>query len=474
MESENGKLFVGGVSRETNEEALKAYFAKFGEVEQTLVMRDRNTGHGRGFGFVTFSDPSVTEKVLQEKHRIQGRTVDVKRARPKNERIQGQHHSLHHHHNNGFSGNTHNGFTNNQFTTKKIFVGGLPSSLTKEEFRSYFESFGNITDVVVIYDRESHRPRGFGFITFDSEEAVDNVLQKRVHELNNKLVEVRRAEPKDRINRQMANDLGYGRGFWFGSFGIYSPYASPSSVYPAGALPYGNTTAAICYGLNPYGVGNSTIGYDGVGYGGFSAVPPRGFWDGFHRSQGTVPYGNSVYYPTYMDGGAYMCSWASWVPNGDNGSHSSSGILRNLNKDDGGGAEVLAVASPPDAVASTFSRSSNDNGDGIHTDVSATTNHAQINDISSSQDSNNVENRSGNNGENQSSNEVENQRDDNVENQSGNNGENQSSNDVENQKDDNVENQSGNNGENQSSNDVENQRDNNVENQSVSEEQSTP
>jgi hypothetical protein len=52
--------------------------------------------------------------------------------------------------------------------TRKIFVGGLPSSITEADFRRYFEQFGVITDVVVMYDHNTQRPRGFGFITYDS------------------------------------------------------------------------------------------------------------------------------------------------------------------------------------------------------------------------------------------------------------------------------------------------------------------
>ena len=52
--------------------------------------------------------------------------------------------------------------------TKKIFVGGLPPTLTEDGFREYFESYGPVTDAVVMYDQNTHRPRGFGFISFDS------------------------------------------------------------------------------------------------------------------------------------------------------------------------------------------------------------------------------------------------------------------------------------------------------------------
>ena len=48
-----------------------------------------------------------------------------------------------------------------------------------------------------MYDHNTQRPRGFGFITYDSEDAVDNVLVKTFHELNGKMVEVKRAVPKE-------------------------------------------------------------------------------------------------------------------------------------------------------------------------------------------------------------------------------------------------------------------------------------
>lgn len=75
MDSDQGKLFIGGISWETTEDKLIEYFSQYGEVMQTVVMRDKVTSRPRGFGFVVFSDPSVLDRVLQEKHTIDGRTV---------------------------------------------------------------------------------------------------------------------------------------------------------------------------------------------------------------------------------------------------------------------------------------------------------------------------------------------------------------------------------------------------------------
>jgi len=48
-----------------------------------------------------------------------------------------------------------------------------------------------------MYNQQTNRPCGFGFISFDSEEAVNRVLHKTFHDLNGKQVEVKRALPKD-------------------------------------------------------------------------------------------------------------------------------------------------------------------------------------------------------------------------------------------------------------------------------------
>ncbi|XP_073102989.1 heterogeneous nuclear ribonucleoprotein 1-like isoform X2 [Elaeis guineensis] len=56
------------------EKRLKEYFGKYGEVLQTVIMRDKVTGRPRGFGFVVFANPSLLDRVLQDKHSIDGRT----------------------------------------------------------------------------------------------------------------------------------------------------------------------------------------------------------------------------------------------------------------------------------------------------------------------------------------------------------------------------------------------------------------
>ncbi|ERN18541.1 hypothetical protein AMTRI_Chr12g238820 [Amborella trichopoda] len=303
MDSDQGKLFVGGISWETNEEILKDHFKQYGEVLDAVIMRDRNTGSARGFGFVVFSDSNVADKALQEKHVIAGRTVEVKKAVPRGEQ---QNSALNKNNNNSGTNSNNNGTTNStsQFRTKKIFVGGLSANLTENEFRSYFEKFGRITDVVVMYDSATHRPRGFGFITFDSEDAVENVMQESFHHLNNKRVEVKRAVPKDGSQSQ---NRGQSRSPMYSSFnnnapiGVYPSYTPRYGVYPG----YGHVSTYLntrggypaYYAIGGYG-GIPQAPY-GPGFANGPPVgPPRSPWNGatiVGPRQCPAPFTNAVY-----------------------------------------------------------------------------------------------------------------------------------------------------------------------------------
>lgn len=53
-----GKIFVGGISWQTTEQGMHSYFSRYGKLIDCVLMRDNKTGRPRGFGFVTFEDPS--------------------------------------------------------------------------------------------------------------------------------------------------------------------------------------------------------------------------------------------------------------------------------------------------------------------------------------------------------------------------------------------------------------------------------
>lgn len=78
----SNKLFVGGLSWDTNDQGLNEAFSQFGDVVEAKVITDRETGRSRGFGFVTFSDGGAAQTALQEMNgsQLDGRTIRVNEA----------------------------------------------------------------------------------------------------------------------------------------------------------------------------------------------------------------------------------------------------------------------------------------------------------------------------------------------------------------------------------------------------------
>ncbi|KAK1378291.1 Heterogeneous nuclear ribonucleoprotein 1 [Heracleum sosnowskyi] len=247
MEMEGGKLFIGGISWDTNEDRLKEYFETFGEVVEAVIMKDRTTGRARGFGFVVFADPAVAERVVKEKHMIDGRTVEAKKAVPRDD----------------------------QQTPNRISgsVQGSP-------------------DVVVMYDHNTQRPRGFGFITFDSEEAVDRVLLRTFHELNGKMVEGYSPSPVG----------GYG----LRMDGRFSPAAVGRSGYSSLTPGYGlGSNSEPGFGPNLEGAGHlgSNISY-ARNLNAFQNGSPNRYGSPIgHGIAGTGSVFNSMNRNTWGDGG---------------------------------------------------------------------------------------------------------------------------------------------------------------------------
>lgn len=75
-----------------------------------------------------------------------------------------------------------------KWDTMKIYVGNMPFSMSEDQLRSLFESYGDVDSVSVITDRETGRPRGFAFVEMND----DNSAMKAIEELHEREVEGRR------------------------------------------------------------------------------------------------------------------------------------------------------------------------------------------------------------------------------------------------------------------------------------------
>lgn len=75
---DDGKLFVGGLNFETDEQALEEQFSKYGQITEVRVIKDRETMTSRGFAFITFDNPEDAKDALQA---MNGKSIDGRQIR---------------------------------------------------------------------------------------------------------------------------------------------------------------------------------------------------------------------------------------------------------------------------------------------------------------------------------------------------------------------------------------------------------
>ncbi|XP_070544507.1 heterogeneous nuclear ribonucleoprotein D-like isoform X2 [Ptychodera flava] len=241
-QDDDGKLFVGGLSWETSQKDLKEYFKKFGTVTDCTIKIDPVTGRSRGFGFVLFADAMSAEKVLQvPEHKLDGRVIDPKRAKARG----------------------------GQPPITKIFVGGLNPEYPESELREYFTKYGKIKEVELPIDRATNKRRGFCFIEFESEDAVEEICKQQFHQLGNNKCEVKKATPKDQNTKQVVAT----------SVIPSATAAAAAAAYAAGTgLGRGAPNAYPSFYAAPTTLAGYNQGFTSYTYGGFTPqtyqIPP--------------------------------------------------------------------------------------------------------------------------------------------------------------------------------------------------------
>ncbi|MCP9264922.1 hypothetical protein DINM_020070 [Dirofilaria immitis] len=280
------KMFIGGLSATTTDEALKEFYSQWGELVDCIVMRDPATKRSRGFGFV---DAAMAARP----HVIDGKTVDPKRAVPRDQSARSE----------------------ANVSSKRLYVSGVREEHTEQMFEDYFNQFGKVLKVEIIADKNTGKPRGFAFISFDDYDPVDKCVLQKSHQIHNYRCDVKKALSKEemakaqQLDRERTERMGRSRG----------------------------TMRPDRYGGGPGGYGGAWGGPGG---------PPSGQWG--PPSGGGGGYGGSY--------GGYGTSAGGWGPSGDapggwgaaqgawNGSQSaSSGWSGGSGSGQGGWQEVVVV-----------------------------------------------------------------------------------------------------------------------------------
>lgn len=147
-------VFVGGLSWNVDNDQLASEFAGCGEVVSARVVMDRNTGKSRGFAYVDFTDAAGATAALElSGHEIDGRAIRVDRASGMDKKQTQDKRAK-------TFGDTPSA------PSATLWVGNLSFDATEDGIWEVFNEYGEVKSVRLPTDRDTGRPKGFGYVEF--------------------------------------------------------------------------------------------------------------------------------------------------------------------------------------------------------------------------------------------------------------------------------------------------------------------
>ena len=156
--------FVGSLSWNVDNDWLATEFADCGKVLSARVQMDRNSGKSRGFGYVEFEtvDGANAAVELSGKKEIDGRVVNIDKSKPrapnpeKRAKVFGDSVSE---------------------PSTVLFVGNVSFDTTEDALWEIFAEYGDVKSIRLPTDRETQRPKGFGYVEFTDIEAAKKAFE---------------------------------------------------------------------------------------------------------------------------------------------------------------------------------------------------------------------------------------------------------------------------------------------------------
>lgn len=285
------KLYVSKLKPESTNERLVEYFSNYGEVEEVKVLKDKE-GNPRGFAFVTMADQSVVDTILEQKPQtIDGQTVFMRRAIPKDDPDPLA-----------------------QTITKKLFIGGLNEEASEQDIKDVLAIFTHHPpeQIKLMYDKNTGKFKGFAFALFHNEDIVDKLFIVRNCTIKNKKVELKKAEEHSAGGGGRGGGAR-GRGGMRGGRGGGGEFRGRGGRGGPGrgGANQGGYAQQQQYDYSSYGgygqeYDYSSSGYDYNGY---------GYGSGGGGGYGSGGYGGSAYGGGYDMGQGYRSDASGYGPN---------------------------------------------------------------------------------------------------------------------------------------------------------------
>jgi nucleolin len=178
------KLYVGNVPWTCDSQELAEVFQDAGNVELVEVIYDRDNGRSRGFAFVTMASEEEARVAIEKLDGLElgGRALRVNFPQSNKEPRLNNYNDRPPRREGGRDGAREGGYGNRResgsssSSENKLFVGNLSWNVDNVGLEQLFSDYGKVVDAKVVYDRESGKSRGFGFVTFSDAQEVTGAI----------------------------------------------------------------------------------------------------------------------------------------------------------------------------------------------------------------------------------------------------------------------------------------------------------
>ncbi|KAL5564439.1 hypothetical protein UlMin_027603 [Ulmus minor] len=193
------KLFVRGLGWDTTTEGLRALFSTYGELEEAVVILDKNTGKSKGYGFVTLKHVDGALLALKEpSKKIDGRMTVTQLAAAGN---------------SGASNNS-SAAAAADVSLRKIYVANVPYEMAADKLLAHFSYYGEIEEGPLGFDKQTGKCRGYALFVYKTPEGAQAALVDPV-----KTIEGRQLNCKLAIDGKKGKQGGPGQDGVQGSVG---------------------------------------------------------------------------------------------------------------------------------------------------------------------------------------------------------------------------------------------------------------
>ena len=175
------ELFVRNIGFNTTQEELAEAFMKYGDVEESKIVTDKQTGKSKGFGFLKFYEKKSAVAAMNDADNIVvgGRNLQIRYSNDKSGPIKG-----------GGNMGGKKGSSGSEFG---IFVGNISYKCTDNDLKKFFKDCGKVVDVRIA-KKPDGKLKGFAHVDFENKEAVDKAVEKNGQELQGRALKIDRSQ----------------------------------------------------------------------------------------------------------------------------------------------------------------------------------------------------------------------------------------------------------------------------------------